>query len=329
MLTRKVVSLTLVVFVTLGFALFVSIVYLDYFYSPISGYTLAILADYGAEPGQPDSNCSLSSEQDEMLQSIIQWAIRNETVLYWKSPFSPGLAMVDFSGDRQVHLTYQGDIRGTVVISEDLQTKAYAVDGILFPHSDGYKIVGRYDAAKLPAFARNSGFIYSLKDIIALDGIFYVPTENIKSFERLFDNSPFHLSYRGEVRLDNLFQRLFEDGFISRSLFIAVIGIAISSVFTMAMEMKEKTFLYYIHHLFGLTYWKMFRKEVFAKMSVSIITIAGYWFFLNHIFSHISRDEKFIILGTVLSLVTVFWLIINSIIFKIWKWQETKGRYLA
>ncbi|PKK38614.1 hypothetical protein ABB02_02096 [Clostridiaceae bacterium JG1575] len=293
-----------------------------------SGY-IVLGSSYENEPGA----------QKEMQLGTLQkdlggWASRNNAILLYKRFSSSGIATIDYSNwfTNLWSSSFNGQTPKTVIVQRTRENlDSYVKDGILFLGVYNYQIVDEFDDKHIPSFQGNAFFYFPMSDITEMEGLLYTNVVDqfalsdliniIEKSGRSIEPQTYNDKQSSVFKV--VFYMLF-DGFISRSLLFAFLGITFCAVFAIHMMYRERNKYMAIHHLYGATYRSLLLKNIIIILGLALLgTFLGYLLAIKQLsLIHKSAYLKILLLSGAYN--TIFSILLNKICFVEWKVKHSR-----
>lgn len=112
----------------------VSIIYSDYYFSPVSGlqsFTVADVSRIYLHPEEDAGTPSAAEPSDELYALLERWALENEATILYKNGFAAGCGILDGSDwlREAIGLSLPCDAQGVLTAEDAAFSDAYVRDG--------------------------------------------------------------------------------------------------------------------------------------------------------------------------------------------------------
>jgi len=143
----------------------VSIIYSDYYFSPVSGlqsFTVADVSRTYLHPEEDTGTPSAAAPSDELYVLLERWALENEATILYKNGFAAGCGILDGSDwlREAVGLSLPCDAQGVLTAEDAAFSETYVRDGRFLPDALGLPVLGTYREQDVPSVISNAGFLY-------------------------------------------------------------------------------------------------------------------------------------------------------------------------
>ncbi|NJP41777.1 hypothetical protein HCH52_12090 [Oscillospiraceae bacterium HV4-5-C5C] len=278
--TFALITIALLLSIDLG----LGIIYADYYYNPFARFSL--IQVYNTEPMR--ESVTLSKQDQRILKELERWAADQQSVLI----FRQGTAGVGFAGNL-AHLQSVFDIYDTIDIQEsETQSEhdaahpmvylsdnpalvtAYVDQGIFLPGYIDWPVAGYYSQERLPVGFSSVDYLYSLAFATSVNGVYFSDALDLQGLFAIFKGTPYevNMTRRAEgLNVTELLVRLVGDGFLSRSLLFALLGLVFSLFYCTSLIYRASERQFWIRHLFGLSYKYMCFQVTGSSLMLIII----------------------------------------------------------
>ena len=125
----------------------VSIIYSDYYFSPVSGlqsFTVADVSRTYLHPEEDAGTPSAAAPSDELYVLLKRWALENEATILYKNGFAVGCGILDGSDwlREAIGLSLPCDAQGVLTAEDAAFSDAYVRDGRFLPDALGLPVSG-------------------------------------------------------------------------------------------------------------------------------------------------------------------------------------------
>lgn len=125
----------------------VSIIYSDYYFSPVSGlqsFTVADVSRIYLHPEEDAGTPSAAAPSDELYALLERWALENEATILYKNGFAAGCGILDGSNwlCEAVGLSLPCDAQGVLTAEDAAFSETYVRDGRFLPDALGLPVLG-------------------------------------------------------------------------------------------------------------------------------------------------------------------------------------------
>lgn len=301
---------TILMLVAIGLG--VSIIYSDYIYNPIGGFG-SIRVRSGREPGSPSPN---DSSEIALLQKIGQWAQEKQATVFFKDVTTAGCGFYGYSDWMKKHMGIETPNHQGVYVADDPAIReAYVSGDVFLPGRAGLEIQGMYDSSDLPPILEGMDFLYPLTMGANTEGIYFTDAKDMHQLVSLFEENGYSVWVSKETEAITLWQlpgRLISDGFLSRAVLCAMLGLTFCFVYTIAILYKDNGRRLWIHYVFGLSKKRMLL-AILLWMAGTILTAALlFYVLLSNGLTYMSQGDLQRILGSTLCIYTVLTLLGNG-----------------
>lgn len=253
-----VIILTILMLVAMGFG--ISIIYSDYIYDPLSGFTRLYVNVidiseshylFGTDP----------MEDAPLFKAVEEWAKEEQATVIFKDSFSytAGCGFCGYSDWARINLgidDYKENTKGVYILDEPALFDAYVNGDIFLPESAGLKILGTYSDEDLPPILEGEDFLYPLSIATGARGMYFTDAKNFDKFIEIFDKKEYYVDIfqrTNTVTPTELIHTLLTDSILSQSLFFAMIGLVFCFIYSILLIYKENIRRMCVHYLFGLS----------------------------------------------------------------------------
>ncbi len=301
---------TILMLVAVGLG--VSIIYSDYLYNPTGGLG-SIQVQSGREPGTPSMHDASGSA---LLQKLGQWAQEEQATVFFKDVTTAGCGFYGYSDWMKKHMGIETPNHQGVYIADDPAIQeAYVSGDVFLPGRAGLEIQGMYDSWDLPPILEGVDFLYPLSIGVNTEGMYFTDAKDMRKLVSLFEDNGYSVWVSRETETMALWQlpgRLISDGFLSRAVLCAMLGLTFCFVYTITMLYKDNGRRLWIHYVFGLSKKRMML-AILLWMAGTILTAALlFYVLLSNGLTYMSRGDLQRILVSTLCVYTVLTLLGNG-----------------
>ena len=254
----------------------VSIIYSDYYFSPVSGlqsFTVADASRMYLHPEEAASAPSTAAPPDELYALLERWALENEATILYKNGFAAGCGILDGSDwlCEAVGLSLPRDAQGVLTSEDAAFSEAYVRDGQFLPDALGLPVLGTYRERDVPSVISNAGFLYPLSMRVANDGMYFTDGADPRGLTALFESSGYTvIDQRQRLSFPALAAKLLTDSVLSRAISAAMLGLIFCFSYVVLTMYRENDRRYRIYHLFGLSKARMFLRSTLTAMGIAL-----------------------------------------------------------
>lgn len=195
----------------------VSIIYSDYYFSPVSGlqsFTVADVSRIYLHPEEDAGTPSAAAPSDELYALLERWALENEATILYKNGFAAGCGILDGSNwlREAVGLSLPCDAQGVLTAEDAAFSETYVRDGRFLPDALGLPVLGTYRERDVPSVISNAGFLYPLSMSGAKDGMYFTDGADTSGLTALFESRGYTVTdQRQRLSLPALAAKLLTD----------------------------------------------------------------------------------------------------------------------
>lgn len=254
----------------------VSIIYSDYYFSPVSGlqsFTVADVSRTYLHPEEDAGTPSAAAPSDELYALLERWALENEATILYKNEFAAGCGILDGSDwlREAVGLSLPCDAQGVLTAEDAAFSDAFVRDGRFLPDALGLPVLGTYREQDVPSVISNAGFLYPLSMSRAKDGMYFTDGTDTSGLTALFENSGYTVTdQRQRLSLPALAAKLLTDSVLSRAISAAMLGLIFCFSYVVLTMYRENDRRYQIYHLFGLSKARLFLRSTLTAMGIAL-----------------------------------------------------------
>lgn len=225
----------------------VSIIYSDYYFSPVSGlqsFTVADVSRTYLHPGEDAGTPSAAASSDELYVLLEHWALENEVAILYKNGFAAGCGILDGSDwlREAIGLSLPCDAQGVLTAEDAAFSETYVRDGRFLPDALGLPVLGTYRERDVPSVISNAGFLYPLSMSGAKDGMYFTDGTDTSGLTALFENSGYTVTdQRQRLSLPALAAKLLTDSVLSRAISAAMLGLIFCFSYVVLTMYREMT----------------------------------------------------------------------------------------
>lgn len=254
----------------------VSIIYSDYYFSPVSGlqsFTVADASQMYLHPEEDANTPSAAAPPDELYALLERWALENEATILYKNAFAAGCGILDGSDwlREAVGLSLPRDAQGVLTSEDAAFSEAYVGDGQFLPDTLGMPVLGTYREQDVPSVISNAGFLYPLSMSGAKDGMYFTDGADTRELTDLFKSSGYTvIDQRQRLSIPALAAKLLTDNVLSRAISAAMLGLIFCFSYVVLTMYRENDRRYQIYHLFGLSKARLFLRSTLTATGVAL-----------------------------------------------------------
>lgn len=315
---------TILMLVAMGLG--VSIIYSDYLYNPTGGLG-SIQVRSGREPGTPSMHDASGSA---LLQKVGQWAQEEQVTVLFKDATTAGCGFYGYSDWMQRNIGVETPNHQGVLIADDPAIReAYVSGDVFLPGRGGLEIQGMYHGSDLPPILEGVDFLYPLSIGAGAEGMYFTDAKDLQKLASLFEEQGYSVWVSRQTEAMSLWQlpgRLIADGFLSRAVLCAMLGLTFCFVYTIAMLYKDNGRRLWIHCIFGLSKKRMVA-AILLQMAGTILTAALLFYgLLARGLTYMSPGDIHRILVGTLCIYTVLTLLGNGLgVLSLSRWFRLRG----
>lgn len=253
----------------------VSIIYSDYYFSPVSGLQSFTVADVSRTYLHPEEDAGTPSAapSDELYALLERWALENEATILYKNGFAAGCGILDGSNwlREAVGLSLPCDAQGVLTAEDAAFSETYVRDGRFLPDALGLPVLGTYREQDVPSVISNAGFLYPLSMSGAKDGMYFTDGADTSGLTALFESRGYTVTdQRQHLSLPALAAKLLTDSVLSRAISVAMLGLIFCFSYVVLTMYRENDRRYQIYHLFGLSKARLFLRSTLTAMGIAL-----------------------------------------------------------
>lgn len=276
MIKRSLTKL-LVIILLFSICIGISIIYMDYYFSPTGGLaTVFMFDDSPVEeipvdlPKRPKfvPTGKKVTEPEALMQKVMAWADANERTVLFNAGAYAGLAFYSASDwlDKNASLsTSSRDVTDKIfVASRDDITEAHVSGDAFMPDAWGIEVAGYFDLDQAPPFLDHVDFLFPLALARARSGMFFIDSRDIDSFTSLIKSNGYKVASTripfSTTPTELIEKLLFGENEFSRSLFFSLIGLLFAYAYFVLISYRDNEERFWIHHLYGLSRKRMVQR---------------------------------------------------------------------
>ncbi len=253
----------------------VSIIYSDYYFSPVSGLQSFTVADVSRTYLHPEEDAGTPSAapSDELYALLERWALENEATILYKNGFAAGCGILDGSNwlREAVGLSLPCDAQGVLTAEDAAFSETYVRDGRFLPDALGLPVLGTYREQDVPSVISNAGFLYPLSMSGAKDGMYFTDGADTSGLTALFESRGYTVTdQRQHLSLPALAAKLLTDSVLSRAISVAMLGLIFCFSYVVLTMYRKNARRYQIYHLFGLSKARLFLRSTLTAMGIAL-----------------------------------------------------------
>mgnify|MGYP004438434929 CR=1 FL=1 len=254
----------------------VSIIYSDYYFSPVSGlqsFTVADVSRTYLHPGEDAGTPSAAAPSDELPAKTVRRAHR-----FPKKPRP--LRLIRPARHKAAKARWLHGANPNRPECRSLrQTRSCIGLSPRFPMPSvpeahtvlGLPVLGTYREQDVPSVISNAGFLYPLSMSGAKDGMYFTDGTDTSGLTALFENSGYTVTdQRQRLSLPALAAKLLTDSVLSRAISAAMLGLIFCFSYVVLTVYRENDRRYQIYHLFGLSKARLFLRSTLTAMGIAL-----------------------------------------------------------
>lgn len=289
---------------------------------------------------------SNANNRQQKIQVIIQktneWAEEKQASILLKPLDGVGAAIADYSGwlEENYGIVYLGEEKTALVKKGTRFEKLFVEDGVLFPDTYGYQVVGTYGDSIADEVAEEELFFYSLSDYQSgewdLGCLMHIYAEDeriVNSLVHELENMGVTVSFVDQSDnvsgVGNAFLQILVENRSVRCMLVLLASVWFCVALSVSLFYRCTKKNLRIAHLYGATYAVLFRKIGLQYGAAALIGIMLGFLLGSYIFdiSDIAGVMKISIKGSILMFLIVA--MIQIINYLIWYFgcEKKGGRY--
>ncbi len=310
-------ALLCLILILASIGLGISIIYSDYYFSPVSGlqsFTIADASRMYLHPEEDANTPSTAAPPDELYELLEGWALENEATILYKNAFAAGCGILDGSDwlREAIGLSLPRDAQGVLISENAAFSEAYVRDGRFLPDMLELPVLGTYREQDVPSVISNAGFLYPLSMSGAKDGMYFTDGADTRELTNLFKSSGYTvIDQRQRLSIPALAAKLLTDSVLSRAISAAMLGLIFCFSYVALTMYRENNRRFRIYHLFGSSKARLFLRSTITAMGIALTAALLFCVVLYRGLTYMPGSElTALLIGTTVGFV-LFSLILN------------------